>query len=51
MKVKNHQKLVHNFDLIRELMKDLKRQMKILADELRQAEDNIAEQDMDAFAS
>lgn len=43
VKVKDHQKLEHNGDLIMERMEDLKRQLNILAYKLMQTEDVIAE--------
>lgn len=51
LKVKNHQKLVHTTNLIRGSTKDLQRQLNTLVDELKQAKDEIAKQDIDPFAS
>lgn len=51
LKAKDHQKLAHTTNLIRERIKDIKRYMKTLADELKQAEEEMTEQDMDPLAS
>lgn len=47
LKVKDHQELPHNVNLIRERMEDLQRLLNTLADELKQTEHEMAKQNMD----
>lgn len=45
MKARDHQKLVHNANLIRERMEVLQRQLDVLVDELNQVKSEMADED------